>query len=138
MPDSVDRHRRTSSIAEESKDEGEELLDNKKIVFPVNISDYNLIPELNTIDTIVTSIDTFRDEAAFTLHSIKVKEITHNFMTQSLENEAYGIEDIDLIKYFMSVALLTTEHQVEPHYETGIHYATRKYLDIRKQENSHG
>ena len=29
-------------------------------------------------------------------------------MTNSLDNEAYGVEDVDLIKYFMSVALLTT------------------------------
>lgn len=49
------------------------------------------------------------------MHSFKVKEIHHIFQrrpggTTIFENDshAYGMEDVDLIKYFMSVALLTT------------------------------
>jgi hypothetical protein len=29
-------------------------------------------------------------------------------MTTTLDNEIYSIEDVELIKYFMSVAILTT------------------------------
>jgi hypothetical protein len=70
------------------------LLDNKKIIFPIKIRDYNILPELAQIDTIVTTIDTFRDESAFTLHSVKVRELSHNFMTNSIDNELYSTEDV--------------------------------------------
>ena len=83
-------------------------MDNQKIIFPLTIKDYNLLPELNKIDTIVATIDTFRDCSAFTLHSIRVKEVNHNFLTNSLDNEAISTEDIKTMKYFMEVALLTT------------------------------
>ena len=62
------------------------MIDNRKEVFTVTIKDYNLVPELNTIDTIITSLDTFRDEAAFTLHSILTKDLTHNFLTTSIDS----------------------------------------------------
>jgi len=51
----------------------EELLDHKKIIYPVSIKDYNMLTELSKVDTIVTTLDTFRDHSAFTLHSIKFK-----------------------------------------------------------------
>jgi len=76
-------------------------LDNQKIIFPLTIKDYNLLPELSKIDTIITTIDTFRDNSAFTLHSIRVKEINHNFMTSSIDVESISIEDIKTMKYFM-------------------------------------
>lgn len=69
----VDRHKRSSSLLESASSKNEELLDNKKIVFPLQIKDYNLVPELCKVDTIVTTIDTFRDNSAYTLHSIRVK-----------------------------------------------------------------
>ena len=65
-----DPHRRSNSFADGNHDE---LLDNHKIVFPITIKDYNLLPEINKVDTIITTIDTFRDHSAFTLHSIRVK-----------------------------------------------------------------
>jgi hypothetical protein len=65
------------------------------------IKDYNLLPELSKTDTIITTIDTFRDNSAYTLHSIRVKEINHNFMTSSIDSESMSIEDIKTIKYFM-------------------------------------
>jgi hypothetical protein len=99
---------RTNSLLESSSSKIEELLDNKKIIFPLTIKDYNLLPELAKVDTIVTTIDTFRDHSAFTLHSIRFKEVNHNFLTNSLDNEAYSVSDIEQMKYFMSVALLTS------------------------------
>ena len=82
----LDKHKRANSLMESTSSKMEELLDHKKIIFPLKIKDHNLIPELAKIDTIVTTIDTFRDSSAFTLHSIQFKEIKHNFITNSLDN----------------------------------------------------
>jgi hypothetical protein len=84
------------------------LLDNKKIIFPVKIKDHNVLHQLSSVDTIITTIDSFRDESAFTLHSIKVKGITHNFATTSLDHEIYSTEAVEDIRTFMSSAVLTT------------------------------
>lgn len=65
-----------------------------------------MLHELCEIDTIITTIDTFRDESAFILHSIKVKELSHNFSNPN--SDMYSIEDQEEIKRFMSFALLTT------------------------------
>ena len=45
---------------------------------------------------------------------------------------------MDLIRYFMSVALLTTEQQSLPQYDTAIQTTARKYLDLQKHLNPQG
>lgn len=140
MASERDRLRRDNSLAESNSSKADELLDHRKIIYPVTIKDYNLMAELSKVDTIVTTIDTFRDHSAFTLHSIKFKEINHNFMTNSLDNEIYSVADHEQMKYFMSVALLTTtrnEHlpdAEEPNsYDSCIENASRKYFDLQKK-----
>lgn len=44
------------------------------------------------------------------LHSVKVKELYHNFSTTKPDSELYTSEDVDLIGYFMTVALLSCQH----------------------------
>ena len=139
----VERHKRTSSLMESTSSKMEELLDNKKIIFPMKIKDHNLLPELSKIDTIVTTIDTFRDSSAFTLHSIRFKEISHNFITNSLDNEAYSVSDIEQMKYFMSVALLTsTKNQYLPDideptsYDTCIEASAKRHFDLQKKKSA--
>jgi hypothetical protein len=70
------------------------LLDNRKIIFPIQIKDHNQLHQLCSVDTIITTIDTFREDSAFTLHSIKVKGVTHNFATTSLDSEIYSTETV--------------------------------------------
>lgn len=62
-------------------------------------------------------------------------------MTNSIENELYSTEDVELIKYFMSVALLTVSKNGADsnfHYESGIELAAKKYLDLKKNINAEG
>lgn len=133
-----DKHRRTGSL---SASHNGELLDNKKIIFPAKIKDHNLLHQLCSVDVIVTTIDSFRDESAFTLHSIKVKGVTHNFSTTSLDNEIYSTEAVEDIRNFMSFAVLTTsknDYDSSFHYDDGIELAGKKYLDIKKIKNAYG
>lgn len=76
----------------------------------MKIKDHNILQQVSSVDIIVTTIDSFRDQSAFTLHSLKVKGITHNFATTALDNEIYSTEAVEEIKNFMSFAVLTT-HQ---------------------------
>jgi hypothetical protein len=91
------------------------------------------------VDTIITTIDTFRDESAFILHSIKVKEVNHNFANSNLD--IYTNDDLDDIKKFMSFAVLTTsknEFGDSFHYEDGIELAAKRYLELKKVKNAYG
>jgi hypothetical protein len=117
------------------------LLDNKKIIFPVKIKDHNILHQLSSVDTIITTIDSFRDESAFTLHSIKVKGVNHNFSTTPLDNEMYSTEAVEDIRNFMSFAVFTTsknEYDSSYYYDDGIDYAAKKYLDLKKIKNAYG
>lgn len=53
-----DKQRRTGSF---SGEQNEALLDNKKIIFPVKIKDHNILHQLTSVDTIVTTINAFRN-----------------------------------------------------------------------------
>ena len=48
------------------------------------MKDKNCIKYLDKMNTIVTTIDSFRSKSS-RLHGIKVKEIVHNFQTKSIE-----------------------------------------------------
>lgn len=41
------------------------------------------------------------------LQSVRVGGIHHNFLTTRIDNDMYSTKDIDMICYFMSLALLT-------------------------------
>lgn len=137
IPDG-DRSRRTGSF---EPSHNEELLDNKKIIFPVQIKDYNMLHQLCSVDTIITTLDTFREDSAFTLHSIKVKGVSHNFATTSLDSEIYSTETVEDMRTFMSSAVLTTcknEPSASFHFDEGIEFAAKKYLDLKKVKNAYG
>jgi hypothetical protein len=98
-----------------------------------------MLANLGSIDTIVTTIDTFRDESAFNLHSIKVKGVNHNFATTKVDDELYSTAVVEDLKKFMSVALLTTcrnDQRDNIHYDLGIELAAKRYLDLKKVKNA--
>jgi hypothetical protein len=60
-------------------------------------------------------------------------------MTGSLDSEIYSLGDVELIKYFMSVSLLTTINNHEsliPNYDLGIETAAKKYLELKKNKSA--
>ena len=71
-----------SSLTEKHASDGEE-----KKTF--KLKDVNCLEPLNKMNTLVTTIDTFHSPNV-RLHSIKVREIYHNFENRQIDDELYS------------------------------------------------
>lgn len=68
------------------------------------------------------------------LQSVHVGGIHHNFLTTSIHNELYSTKDVDMICYFMSIALLTCNRMAPSPLESAIIERCNKELNIKAQK----
>lgn len=124
----------------------------------IRFKDYNMITEIKHCNVLITTIggdliklgshkheqdlpsenifESSQDEGHKlvirnrSLQSVHVGGIHHNFQTTSIHNELYSTKDVDMICYFMSIALLTCNRATPSPLESAIIERCSKELNI--------
>lgn len=127
----------------------------------IRFKDYNMITEIKHSNVLITTIggdlikmgthrqedlpsenifEHSQDESKKlviknrSLQSVHVGGIHHNFLTTSIHNELYSTKDVDMICYFMSIALLTCSRTTPSPLESAIIERCSKELNINIQK----